>query len=936
MLRDKMDLRVRLMVLPFTEFNFYKKHKMSIGPEHLWMDPLEGYAKSGDPIGREHKEIEHKLYSTFYQSLNATNAIHNLDEIKLLVQKYFGFEKVKSLSKQGQQMSRFYLDHLKQLSKFFLTHRNGKISLKYWESEKENAFLGPYSGVNKVVMWNSMERLFTTDLLVLLYLIENKMEQDFYLRGYHGGVNLSDTQLDQILQRGVAENHMHLNAGGTFYLTWRKLMSNSGGSEPLHDQLIVKGYDSLLPYIQAMRVVRILLAKFLNGRPDDNQDKLFDYYAKHHKTIHQTSTIITEYLQQIVEGTQFPMEKSVELNNLFEQLKSQFSLSIRTAANSKAEGWRKQLAYSDIIHSLIPDAGEYNTVEVLLLFQCLKYMNSEQGTVDSFFCNVFWQYIRIKNETYQLYVQSNYVRGLENFMGYSRRKLSAGPQDWGLVLHQQFSNEHLKKLEIRIKPKDKDKNKSPLKVMAQDFKKILELYKELLSDYEGSAEQNLPELGIVIHFLKREDDIEKCWLGYRPDLKSRETGIYDSRMLQTAEPTSLYFEERQKEYKRQMDNLHLLREDIPGLADYIVGIDAAGPELETEPWVFSTVFKEARDSRTHKLLYEKQKSKSIRNLGFTYHVGEDFRHLLSGLRRVHEVVEHFQFHAGDRIGHGIALGVDPERWIQRNAVIIMPRIEYMENLLWIWGLHKNGIGASLSFDATYLEQQILKIAEQIYHHIDGITVYSLWKAYQSKFSKFEKVIDFTVTTTADEKRNKLFCPYVETNNTWNVDKLIYAQHCKCYLHYMLEPIQIAVKPEDAPFFTQVQMLVRSYISREGIIVETNPTSNTSIGEIDDLFQHYINTLNKRGFTESIEAESGLMVTINSDDPLIFNTNISNEYAYIFYSLLEKKYARNDILEWMERIREMGMQASFVPIKNMNVGERQKELEAIIAELNKVT
>ena len=48
-----------------------------------------------------------------------------------------------------------------------------------------------------------------------------------------------------------------------------------------------------------------------------------------------------------------------------------------------------------------------------------------------------------------------------------------------------------------------------------------------------------------------------------------------------------------------------------------------------------------------------QQYSTIQNMGFTYHVGEDFRHIASGLRHVDEVIENFHYKAGDRLGHAI-------------------------------------------------------------------------------------------------------------------------------------------------------------------------------------------------------------------------------------------------------------------------------------------
>ena len=94
--------------------------------------------------------------------------------------------------------------------------------------------------------------------------------------------------------------------------------------------------------------------------------------------------------------------------------------------------------------------------------------------------------------------------------------------------------------------------------------------------------------------------------------------------------------------------------------------------------------KESKDNKTTHCKW-KWYFLRIPNIGFTYHVGEEFRHIMSGLRHISEVMEHFNYKAGDRLGHAIALGVDVDQWVRENEVITIPAMEHLENLLWLWG-----------------------------------------------------------------------------------------------------------------------------------------------------------------------------------------------------------------------------------------------------------
>lgn len=114
---------------------------------------------------------------------------------------------------------------------------------------------------------------------------------------------------------------------------------------------------------------------------------------------------------------------------------------------------------------------------------------------------------------------------------------------------------------------------------------------------------------------------------------------------------------------------------------------------------------------------------------------------------------------------------------------------------------------------------------------------------------------------------------------WTPQKLLHAYHCKCYLIKMYEIIQVNVSASEIGFLESIQKVVIDKLDKKGIVVETNPTSNLAISGINRLFNHHATKLNNRGLEEN--QNKGLVITVNSDAPVVFNTNISNELAYIF-------------------------------------------------------
>lgn len=270
----------------------------------------------------------------------------------------------------------------------------------------------------------------------------------------------------------------------------------------------------------------------------------------------------------------------------------------------------------------------------------------------------------------------------------------------------------------------------------------------------------------------------------------------------------------------------------------------------------------------------------------------------------------------------------------------MPRFEYLENLLWVWDLLTKQ-KSDYNVDINYIERKIIELAREIYLKEDesdlkGLNVYMLYDAYISKFDE-NQINDKYVQSMEDNEYcgigciASVFCQNVNDiyRQSWDKEKIAHSKHCEQYLKKMKEPIEVVIDEEDLELFKFIQNEVKKKVSREGIIIETNPTSNRSIGELDSIFEHYINNLNNVDKYD----DDNIMVSINTDDPCVFNTNINNEYAYIFYSLLKKGYDRNTCLEWIDKIRSIAIEQSFIKTRKISKKEElSDEIDEIIKKL----
>lgn len=858
---NKINLMMEIIALPIVSRDFLSKD-------------LYKYVEND---GRQEYDI-----SRIYINLRNNIHIESFDEIVLYVTKYFG--KYHSEDKYYK-----YFKFYSELSTFFLSHRDSKICFKYW-LDKQTDFLGPYSGINKILLWNNLNKKINVDSIVCSYLLYKGFTDERNLHNYTNHILLQDMHLDNVLKRGFAENHFHFSAGTSFYVAWKIIMNLK--CKESHIKLINSfgvlndfKYSDIYGYSKIIAILRLLITLYLKHYKIANEKEAFN---------------MKEYL--------FILEEKLKITGEF-KLKEQYNNILGFINNYNAEQL-PEISYiyelyrcflnqeniyqlnEDYVELLIKNF-EYDTIpENILIFKSLAYFHLKNN--DYLFYKMFHTYIIFKNYIYRCMVEDYRVKGLDYFKGIFKNSTKITPNNrCEIRLKNQLSDSNLKKLEIRMSFSGKS-DKEIKKQLIKSIKIILEEYKKILEN--GNVCQRI---GIVFHFIKQKDNTKKCWFKYFNEKNDDEY---------------LYYGKSRYLYMKQIKILKELLEEIEELKYFIVGIDTASNENDTEPWVFTPIYDYARDSNNRLLGKNFEKLKS---LGYTYHVGEDFRHLLTGVRHIDEVVNEFNYLSGDRIGHAIALGVDVDQWSKNHPVVVLPAIEHLENLLWVWQIFfDNRTNISYGF----LEKEITDLAKKIYGDITGVTVYSLWCAYKRKFKSFKNLskIKYYVKENAVDKVDcknvsGIFCRNVSERycNEWNEEKLFLTYHCQHYLQKMNKPLTVAVSKTHIEIMRQVQIIVNNKLSEKGIVVETNPSSNAVIGEVDNLLNHHITKLNTKYSKSEYDERKNLIVTINSDDPSVFNTCVADEFSYVYYSLVEKGYEKSEILHWIDQIREYGMNCSFI-------------------------
>lgn len=196
---------------------------------------------------------------------------------------------------------------------------------------------------------------------------------------------------------------------------------------------------------------------------------------------------------------------------------------------------------------------------------------------------------------------------------------------------------------------------------------------ELQDFYSNHQKQGIPEQAhLVVHFTRRIPDKKHPHdhrvRQFRDKLLQQVRGFEEFNSSVTVKET-LYSVNLDTE-KQFIDLRKLVR-----------GYDVAGNENELPIEVFAPVLRVLRAAKHPGGMAI---STRLQRPFITVHSGEDYSHLLSGLRAMDEAVEFCQLKEGDRLGHGLALGVNVSHWAQRQKRAYLTAGQYLDNLVWAY------------------------------------------------------------------------------------------------------------------------------------------------------------------------------------------------------------------------------------------------------------
>ncbi|MCK1884739.1 hypothetical protein [Pseudomonas aeruginosa] len=332
----------------------------------------------------------------------------------------------------------------------------------------------------------------------------------------------------------------------------------------------------------------------------------------------------------------------------------------------------------------------------------------------------------------------------------------------------------------------------------------------------------------------------------------------------------------------------------PPLKTWVRGIDAAANELHAPPDVFAPAFRVCRRAGLTRR---------------TYHAGEDFRHLLTGIATIWEALTLLDLRDGDRIGHGTAMGIRPSLWLDRMpGMLTLSRGEWMTGLLAAWQLLRDV--PEMQTCAHRLQRELEVIAGQIFGR--SLAAREVEDAMVLRGLSRRDLMHYQ-TGEVDPHQESLSDLWREETTLVRSMRLSQPQSVGLLWEWLSDAgVQaradelIAKEAEfmDAPSYLRLQQALMRQVADRGVLIETLPSSNVRISQYHHVGEHHsLRWMRVPGHVEDGDPE--IMVCLGSDDPGIFASDLETEFYLLYATLRRLGLSDTEALNRLSTLNERG-------------------------------
>lgn len=782
---------------------------------------------------------------------------------------------------------------------------------KYGETVLTRSNTVPKCKYEHLLNWWKTSNKMGQDIITMSYMAKSNIihNSDMISFTYPAVMGHDNNRLNAILDKGLAENHFHLNGStATFPLSWAYLMNHyekiNRRTDKVFENILDKdiyGADNSINWSTFIKIAAIIRVWLFNKISIQNTEVTNMETSDNECIETYNSAEIVKYIRS--EFRINPRLASAAID------RARYIYGVKDSKTGKVLDYASPMNISKQ-----PIEMTLLTGERFFLYNCFKSVYL--GQFNNIQMQMFYLYLAIKAYFRGEMIQSNDRIGFNNFSLYQDRKdvIFEGDKLYErcadkLAVNLTFKAQNIKFLEARIAPKSSSNllirsiNKKDRHIMENNK---MPLHEEHILNENDTVQINNENFFYVVHFIKKAE-------------KNIKAASHNNTLS-----ISCRNHECRRIVHKQAEAIFKALNEKNSLRNRIYGIDAASTEIGCRPEVMASEFRFLKNMITS---YHHCKfiNENTPHINATYHVGEDFYDIIDGLRAIDEAILFLDLKINDRLGHALALGTDPMCYYQkRNFTTVMPRQDMLDDLVWF--IYKaDSVNAELTTsDRRKLLNEINILYQMIYESgaIDICNYIHSWKLRGDNPELYRSGELNTGSVKFVSNQYKISCKNEAIDDKIrNNDDIV-----KIYSKYHFD-INIREKGAEQTSFTftksmvntlsQIQYSMQFEIASKNISIECNPTSNYVIGNFKRFDKHPMLLFYNKHLEHNELKTAQISVSINTDDQGIFDTNLKNEFSVMAASLEQvtnendqQVYSPDSVYHWIDEVREMGIHQSF--------------------------
>ncbi len=353
-------------------------------------------------------------------------------------------------------------------------------------------------------------------------------------------------------------------------------------------------------------------------------------------------------------------------------------LTIRPKGNIQdISPYTKNDYFNTLIAKVIKNNQQHNIQKadkILWVLMC-EIMYTHQNPILK---DAIYVYIVLRNILHSLIVQQQKQGGLRYFSSYSQSSLRRAKKDYEFIdsFRSILSSSFKMNIEGRI-----NMQYQPEKY-AEEMAKWVSAFDLVNKELENNSKEK-NNLSFMFHFQKKEE-VEK--ITKKPIYTKGRYHNFRKEIFKQSKALMKFMKSSKYRKYDAIEQTDIKKRKKYDLISYISGIDAASKEDKVPPEVFAPIYRYIRNSIELSMIpFENaisinQKLDNTNKLfQFSYHVGEEFKDLTTGIRNIFEAIVFLGFRKGDRLGHALALGMSPQKYFQKHKITVTSTEEQFDN-----------------------------------------------------------------------------------------------------------------------------------------------------------------------------------------------------------------------------------------------------------------